>query len=276
MPSSSRRAVGGPHELGQNFLVDQRVTARIAALVPPGPVLELGAGDGALTRRLAGRPGDVTAVELDPGRVAGLRRALGRRVRVVQADMLRFRLDSAHHVVSNVPFGITTAVLRHLLAQRAWTTAVLLLQWEVARKRAAVGGTTLLTASWWPWYEFALAGRVPASAFRPRPGVDGGILVMRRRPAPLVPLAERADYQRLVREAFRGDRLLPAVRRTLPAPHRWLARHGLDAGARPRDLRADTWAALYAATRSGGGARSGRLRGAPGEPGAGEHERRQQ
>jgi 23S rRNA (adenine-N6)-dimethyltransferase len=247
MPSSSRPAVGGRHELGQNFLVDGRVVARIAALVPPGPVVELGAGDGALTRRLAARDGDVTAVELDPGRAAGLRRALGRRVRVVQADMLRFRLDGAPTVVSNVPFGITTPVLRHLLAQRAWTTAVLLLQWEVARKRAAVGGTTLLTASWWPWYEFSLAGRVPASAFRPRPAVDGGILVLHRRPEPLVPLAERAAYQWLVREAFQGDRLLPAVRRTLPAPRRWLAAHGLDAGARPRDLGAQAWAALHAA-----------------------------
>ena len=170
MPTSSRRAIGGRHELGQNFLVDRRVVARIAALVPPGPVLELGAGDGALTRQLAVRAGDVTAVELDPGRVAGLRRALGRRVHVVQADMLRVR-PAVPNVVSNVPFGITTPVLRHLLRQRAWTTAVLLLQWEVARKRAAVGGTTLLTASWWPWYEFASpdafrrrrSGRAPAS-----------------------------------------------------------------------------------------------------------------
>jgi 23S rRNA (adenine-N6)-dimethyltransferase len=244
MPSSSRRARGGRHELGQNFLVDRRVVARIAALVPPGPVLELGAGDGALTRQLAVRTGDVTAVELDPGRVAGLRRALGGRVHVVQADMLRFR-PVVPNVVSNVPFGITTPVLRHLLGQRAWSTAVLLLQWEVARKRAAVGGTTLLTASWWPWYEFGLAGRVPASAFRPRPGVDGGILVIRRRSVPLVPGQERGAYQRLVREAFRGDRLLPTVRRALPSPHRWLAAHGLDKSSRPSELNAEAWAALF-------------------------------
>jgi 23S rRNA (adenine-N6)-dimethyltransferase len=249
MPSSSRRALGGRHELGQNFLVDRRVLARIATLVPPGPVVELGAGDGVLTRQLAVRASDVTAVELDPGRVAGLRRTFGRRVRVGQADMLRFRLDTTHagvpNVVSNVPFGITTPVLRHLLGQRAWTTAVLLLQWEVARKRAAVGGTTLLTASWWPWYEFGLAGRVPASAFRPRPSVDGGILVIRRRPVPLVPPVERGTYQRLVREAFRADRLLPAVRRMLPAPHRWLAAQGLGKSIRPSELKADTWAALF-------------------------------
>jgi 23S rRNA (adenine-N6)-dimethyltransferase len=242
----SRRALGGRHELGQNFLVDRRTVARIAALVPPGPVVELGAGDGALTRQLAERADALTAVELDPRRAAALRRSLGRRVRIVQADMLRFRPGVAN-VVSNVPFGITTPVLRHLLGQQAWATAVLLLQWEVARKRAAVGGTTLLTASWWPWYEFGLSGRVPASAFRPRPSVDGGILVIRRRAVPLVPPAERGAYQRLVREAFRGDRLLPAVGRMLPAPRRWLAAHGLGAGARPRDVGPQVWAALHAA-----------------------------
>jgi 23S rRNA (adenine-N6)-dimethyltransferase len=258
MPSSSRRAVGGRPELGQNFLVDHRVVARIAALVPPGPVLELGAGDGALTRRLARREDTVTAVELDPARVAGLRRTLSGRVRVVHADMLRVRV-AAPNVVSNVPFGVTTPVLRHLLRQATWTTAVLLLQWEVARKRAAVGGTTLLTASWWPWYEFDLAGRVPASAFRPRPSVDGGILLIRRREVPLVPPSERGPYQRLVREAFRGDRLLPAIRGLVPTSHRWLAAQGLTRWTRPGELDAERWAALY------GGAVESRHRGA--EPG---------
>jgi 23S rRNA (adenine-N6)-dimethyltransferase len=144
-----------------------------------------------------------------------------------------------------VPFGITTPVLRHLLAQRAWSTAVLLLQWEVARKRAAVGGTTLLTASWWPWYEFALAGRVPSTAFRPRPGVDGGILVVGRRPVSLVDPSDRAAYQHLVREAFRGDRLLPALRGVFPGARRWLAGQGMAGSVRPRDLSAEQWASLY-------------------------------
>lgn len=246
MPSSTHhRSIGGRHELGQNFLADRRVAARIAGLVPPGAILELGPGDGALTRHLVARPGLVTAVELDPRRVAALRRSLGHRVHVVHDDMLRFRLDGEHHVVSNVPFGITTPLLRHLLAQRDWITAVLLIQWEVARKRAAVGGTTLLTASWWPWYEFALAGRVPAAAFRPRPGVDGGILVVARRDRELVAQADRARYQQLVRTTFSGDRLVTTLRRTHPAIPTWLARHGLGTSTRPRDLTAEHWASLF-------------------------------
>lgn len=49
-------------------------------------------------------------------------------------------------------------------------------QWEVARKRAGVGGVTMMTAQTAPWYEFTLHGRVPAHRFRPMPSVDGGIL----------------------------------------------------------------------------------------------------
>jgi 23S rRNA (adenine-N6)-dimethyltransferase len=245
MPSSFR---GHRHELGQNHLIDRAVAARIAQLVPPGAVLELGAGDGALTRLLAARPWPVTAVELDPARVEALRSGLGRGVRVVHADMLRFPLAGDHHVVSNVPFGITTAVLRRLLGQGAWATAVLLLQWEVARKRAAVGGTTLLTASWWPWFEFDLAGRVPAAAFRPRPAVDGGLLVVRRRTAPLVDPGQRTAYQHLVRTAFSGDRLLPALRR-VPGADRWAAVERVPRSVRPRDLRAEEWASLHRAVR---------------------------
>lgn len=104
----------------------------------------------------------------------------------------------------------------------------------MARKRAAVGGTTLLTASWWPWFEFALAGRVPSAAFRPRPAVDGGILVLRRRVEPLVVDAEREPYQRLVRAVFGADRVA-----------RWARGTGVDRSARPRDLTAEQWVALH-------------------------------
>jgi 23S rRNA (adenine-N6)-dimethyltransferase len=75
--------------------------------------------------------------------------------------------------------------------------------------------------------------------------VDGGILVIRRRERPLVPPAERPAYQQLVREAFGGDRLLPAVRRMLPGARRWALTQGLDASVRPRDLTAEHWASLH-------------------------------
>ncbi|MHB8341364.1 MAG: 23S ribosomal RNA methyltransferase Erm [Mycobacteriales bacterium] len=256
-PSNDRAALltPGRHEMGQNWLIDRRFPAAMADILrhaPPLPIVELGAGNGALTRALLTVGTPVTAVELDPGCLTKLRRQFAGRVAVVAADMLGFDYGPhAHHVVSNVPFAITTPVLRRLMPQEHWQSAVLLLQWEVARKRAAVGGTTLLTASWWPWYEFNLAQRVPAAAFAPMPATDGGILVMTRRPRPLVPVTKQVGYQRFVRDVFtgRGHGLAEILRGHLPQPalRLWLAGAGLDGRRLPRDLTAANWASLHAA-----------------------------
>jgi 23S rRNA (adenine-N6)-dimethyltransferase len=236
--------------------VDRRVARQLADLIiaaEPLPIVELGPGSGVITRELllAGQP--ITAVELDPGRAAQLRvrsAAWPGEVRVIEQDMLRFRYDARpHHIVSNVPFGITTPLLRHLLGQRHWQTAALLLQWEVARKRAAVGGTTLLTAAWWPWYQFTLGARVPATAFRPRPSVSGGLLTIRRRREPLVSEGERGAYQRFVGEVFTrsGSGLAAGLRPWIPrrALRACLTEQRLDDRALPRDLNAAQWAGLY-------------------------------
>ena len=72
-----RPPIGGPHELGQNWLVDRRYPAEMADVLrhaPPYPVLELGRGSGALTEALLTVGTPLTAVELDPGRVERLRR----------------------------------------------------------------------------------------------------------------------------------------------------------------------------------------------------------
>jgi 23S rRNA (adenine-N6)-dimethyltransferase len=245
--------IGGPHELGQNWLVDRRFPAEMAEILrhaPPYPVLELGAGNGALTEALVAIGSDVTALELDPRRVGRLRRRFAGRAEIVEADMLTFDFGpKPHHVIANVPFSVTTPLLRRLLRQDHWDTAVLLLQWEVARKRAGVGGTTMLTASWWPWYELSLGSRVPAAAFTPVPTVDGGILVIRRRASPLVPSEERTNYQDLVRHAFtgRGRGLRAILRKHLPdrVVEDWMSRQRLDGRTLPRDLKSDDWASLF-------------------------------
>jgi len=250
--------LGGRHELGQNRLIDRRFPAVMTDLLrhaPPHPVLELGAGDGAVTAALVAAGFAVTAVEIDPRAAAALRRRFPGTVDVVHADLLSFDAGpQPHHVVSNVPFGITTPVLRRLLPGTHWHTAVLLVQWEVARKRAGVGGTTMLTAAWWPWYGFHLAGRVPAAAFRPRPAVDGGILVISRRDRPLLAIAERDSYQNLVREVFTGTgRGIGAmIRRRLPirSARDWLDQEHLSAQQLPRDLTAAHWVSLYRLSRA--------------------------
>jgi 23S rRNA (adenine-N6)-dimethyltransferase len=245
--------VGGRQELGQNFLADRRVIERVVDLVDAtsGPIIELGAGAGVLTRRLTrlGRP--VTALELDPRRVAELRRELGRSARVIHADALAWSYPAEPHaVVGNVPFHLTTAILRSLLARPHWRDAVLLTQWEAARRRCGVGGTSVLTVQWAPWFEFALDRRVPATAFRPVPSVDGGLFTIRRRVAPLVPDADRRAYQAYVTSVFSGRgrglaQVLGRASRPLPNARAWLARRGIPADAMPGRLEPDDWGALW-------------------------------
>lgn len=243
---------GGSHELGQNFLVTPSIIGMVEDLVARtnGPIVELGAGNGAITVPLSrsGRP--ITAVELDPARARWLQRRTPGNVTVVCADIMRFQFPQHPHVlVGNLPFHLTTAVLKRLLRARRWQASILLVQWEVARRRAGVGGATMLTAQWWPWYEFRLHARVPARSFRPVPAVDGGLLTMTRRAHPLV--TNRAAYQRFVRDVFtgRGRGLGEILGRTKRASRgelrTWLRTERVSPHALPKDLSAEQWASLW-------------------------------
>jgi 23S rRNA (adenine-N6)-dimethyltransferase len=183
--------------LGQNFLGPEvgRQLVEAAGFSPGELVLEIGAGRGALTFALAREPVDVLAVELDPVWAAQLRDALCRagvrRVRVVHADFLALALPARpFRVIGSLPFGRTTDICRRLFDDPtlALERADLVVQWEVALKRAQQPPATLLSSAWAPWWEFRLGRRIPAHAFRPVPRADAGVLVAtRRRPALLPP-----------------------------------------------------------------------------------------
>ncbi len=157
-------------------------------------------------------------------------------------------------IASNVPFHVTTPILRRILAEPAWTDAVLLTQWEVARRRCGVGGTSQLTVQWAPWFEFELDRRVPARAFRPAPSVDGGLFTIRRRAEPLVADRERRAYQAYVASVFGGRgrglaQVLSRASRPLPNAKTWLTRRGIRADALPARLAPADWSALWHAVR---------------------------
>lgn len=195
--------------LGQNFLRPEvaREIVASAGLRPGDLVVEIGAGRGAFTRALAGLPVDVVAVELDPVWAArlrdDLRRAGCQRVRVVHGDFLAFALPARpFRVVGSLPFGRTTDMLRRLLddPRVPLERADLVVQWEVAQKRASPEPATLLGAAWAPWWEFRLGRRIAAAEFRPVPRTDAGVLVAERRRPALLPPAMAREYARFVRD----------------------------------------------------------------------------
>jgi 23S rRNA (adenine-N6)-dimethyltransferase len=229
---------------GQHFLRSSALAAELvrdAGVSADDLVLDLGAGSGRLTAPLASRARRVVAVELDP-RWADALRGRWPNVDVVEGDATRVPLpDEPFRVVANVPFDRTTEILRRLLddPRTPLARADLVVEWGVALKRASPWPSTLNGVLWGAWYSFALARRLPAAAFDPPPRVDAGVLVIERRPLPLVDESAWRDYRGFVASGFRHG--LHSV-----APARTLRRHAARAA---RDLDAHQWAALHRAVR---------------------------
>ena len=215
MPGHAARGRRGRRHFGQHFLGSARLASRLVADAEVGGddrVVELGAGRGILTDALADRAAHVLAVEIDPALVHGLARrfAAARNVVVLRADAGDVPLPATpYRVVANLPFGVTSTVLRRLLDTPAsgLERADLVVQWQVARERVRVGDrapTDLVGARWGPWWEFRRGRRLPASSFRPRPGVDAAVLVVVRRDPPLLPVASSRRYANFVARVFRS------------------------------------------------------------------------
>ncbi len=214
MPADKRtRRDERRRRLGQNFLRPELADSLVAeaAFEAGGLVVEIGAGAGALTFALARRGLDVVALEKDPIWAARLRHDVRRRgldnVTVVCCDVRAYpmpRHPSPFRVMGSLPFGATTAILRHLFddTRSGLERADLVVQWEVARKRAALPPTTLLSTTWAPWWSFDVGRRIPASAFRPVPMVDAAVLRVTRRTVPLLPAHMADAYGAFVRREW--------------------------------------------------------------------------
>lgn len=159
------------------YRLDDDWAARVvaAARIRPGElVLDIGAGEGALTAHLVRAGARVIAVELNAGRVRVLRQRFP-GVRVVHADAAELRLPGRpFRVVANPPFSMTSELLRLLLARDSKLTAAdLVLQRAVVRKYVN-GGTAARR------FTPAAGLTLPRRAFRPQPRVDCAVLTLRR------------------------------------------------------------------------------------------------
>ncbi|MGQ4618706.1 23S ribosomal RNA methyltransferase Erm [Nocardia sp. R7R-8] len=212
--------------LSQNFLTDARVAqliVRASGVTADDLVLEAGPGDGMLTRQLLNAGSRVHAYEKDRRYAALLR---GRyaddpRIRVYHRDFRTVRAPrEPFAVVANVPFAITTDIVRWCLAADGLTSATLLTQLEFARKHSGDYGRWIkLTVTHWPTTAIELGARVGRHNFHPVPRVDAAILRLRTRPTPLLPCEQFSAYRGLVQLGFSGvgGSVAASLRREFPA-----------------------------------------------------------
>jgi 23S rRNA (adenine-N6)-dimethyltransferase len=193
--------------LSQNFMVDRHaVDLVVKAAAPEGLVLEPGSGEGVLTLALAEAGARVVGYEIDPllaGRLAARTRD-DPRIDVVRGDFTAARAPrEPFAVVGNIPYSVTSKIVEWCLRAPGLISATLLTQREYARKRAGdYGRWSLVTVESWPWFDWRLGETIGRESFRPVPSVDSAILLVHRRPEPLV--HDRPSYQELVELGFGG------------------------------------------------------------------------
>jgi 16S rRNA (adenine1518-N6/adenine1519-N6)-dimethyltransferase len=248
--------------LGQNFLADPNLLDAIlrdAGLAPTDVVLEVGAGEGVLTERLAGAAAHVHAIELDRGLEEGLAPVAALpNVELRWGDAMKIDLGgfepSPTAVVANLPYSVATPLLLRTIEElptvERWTVMV---QREIAdRLRAAPGSRTYGSPSAVAQLacEVRLLRTVDPAVFRPRPRVISAILGLRR----IGPGADPATRE-LVRAAFAHRRkslarsLEHARPGSLAAARAALRQLGLPEDARAESLAPEQFAALAARLR---------------------------
>jgi 16S rRNA (adenine1518-N6/adenine1519-N6)-dimethyltransferase len=199
--------------LGQHFLFDPSILNRIADAAVGGPaerVLEIGPGQGTLTRALAARSAEVVAIEADRRLAAALMATCGPNVRIVAGDALEVPWPATDVVCGNIPYQITSPLIDRALRPPRPARIVFLVQREVADRLAAAPGARAwgaLSAGVQLVATVERLFRVPAGAFRPRPRVDSALVRLTPRAAPLVVSgAEERRVRRMIQIAFQHRR----------------------------------------------------------------------
>jgi 16S rRNA (adenine1518-N6/adenine1519-N6)-dimethyltransferase len=255
--------------LGQHLLRDDRVLDRIIEAVPSDqtPILEVGAGDGALTQRLAelGRP--LVSVELDEAMAFRARRrlttsGLDRSAVVIEQDVLDIDPEETlasvaarppYGLVGNLPYAITAPILRKFLEEEShrpeWM--LIMIQHEVAQRvTAAPGRLSLMGVSVQFYAEAELLFSVEREAFDPPPQVRSAVVLLRVRDRPAVDVPSIERFFEVVRGGFRSPRkqlhnaLAQGVWLPPEGATEWLEACGIEPSRRPGTLTLEEWAQL--------------------------------
>jgi 16S rRNA (adenine1518-N6/adenine1519-N6)-dimethyltransferase len=267
MRRGGRDEAGHPRprkRLGQHFLTDPRILARIAdalELRPDETVVEIGPGRGALTAQLASRAGRVVAVELDRELARSLRIAFAGdpRVDIIEGDVLDVDLAAVaggpYALAGNVPYYITTPIIFQALRRPRPSRAVFLVQREVAERMAAGPGSReygALSVNVQALADVSVLFHVAAGSFQPPPKVDSAVVRIVPRAHADVPPEHETLYGTFVIQSFslRRKQMRRVVRSitglNVAAVDRLLDGAGVDPEARPEMLTPAQFARIVA------------------------------
>jgi len=255
----ARHGLSASKALGQNFILDRQLLARIAAV--PGDlrgerVYEVGPGPGGLTRALLDAGASVTAVERDRRCIpalAELEQEFAGRLRIVEADALKVDEQEAAgdgaHVVANLPYNVGTALLLKWLSgdwPPWWRSLTLMFQKEVAERivaepRTEAYGRLSIASQWRSRPQIAMS--VNRSAFVPPPKVTSAVVH-------IVPIEQPSEVEpkimeRLTEAAFGQRRkMLRSSLKQVPGALEAAQTLRIDAQRRAETLSVDEWISL--------------------------------
>jgi len=252
--------------LAQHFLVDGGVLKEIigaAELTQSDTVIEVGPGLGVLTEEMINTAGRVVAIELDNRMAEILNNNLSAcsNLTVVSQDVLKTDAaallvkhgEKRYKVVANLPYYITSAVVRHFLeASLKPEIMVLTVQYEVAKQiTASPGEMSLLSVSVQLYGRPKIVAKVPARAFYPAPDVDSAILRIDVYPQPKVDTDNIESFFRLVKAGFSANRkqlinsLSHGLGITKAETQPLLEKAGIDPRRRAETISIEEWGRMY-------------------------------
>lgn len=209
--------------LGQNFLVDENIITKIineASVNKDDTVIEVGAGAGFVTEKLAEFAKNVIAIELDENAIEVLQKIPCDNIQIIHQDILKTNISELVKepvkIIANIPYYITSPIIVHLLGEidelvsknrQSIKEIILMVQYEVAKRIIANEkspskdyGLLSILVNYRAETEFIC--KVPAKSFYPAPKVDSALLKLKIRKNPLVELANPKLFRRIIKAAF--------------------------------------------------------------------------
>ena len=204
---------------GQNFLIDPNIVKKIYRTIGPidsDNILEIGPGEGVLTKIILPEVNKMVSIEIDPVLVNKLNNSNQlRKLKVVNKDILKTNIydldiDNPVRVIGNIPYNITSQIIFWLIEQLDyWSDAFIMVQKEVAHRLIAKVGTkeySRLTVVVGAYLDVDYCFTIPPTVFIPKPKVDSAFIRFTKKRKALIEDHKYIRFNKLVRAAFNQRR----------------------------------------------------------------------